>query len=128
MKYPIVIEQGDENTAFGVIVPDLQGCFSASDESIDDAIEQATQAAALWIEYAIDNGQTIPKPSSMDKIRREYPDWILAVIDIPEELTDDTIERVNISLPRRILARIDNNAKANGETRSGYIARLCIAG
>ena len=127
MKYPIVIEQGNENTAFGVIVPDLQGCFSASDESLDDAIEQAKQAAALWIEYAIDNGQTIPKPSSMDKICREYPNWILAVIDIPEELTDDTIERVNISLPRRILARIDNNAKARGETRSGYIAHLAVS-
>ena len=126
MKYPIVIEPGDENTAFGVIVPDLPGCFSASDESIDDAIEQATTAAALWIECAIDDGQTIPKPSSMDKIRSQYPDWILAIIDIPEELTDDTIERVNISLPRRILTRIDNNAKAMGETRSGYIAHLAI--
>ena len=126
MKYPIVIQQGDEHTAFSVIVPDLQGCFSASDNGIDDAIAQAQQAAALWIEYVIDNGKVIPQPSSIDTISKQYPDWILALIDIPEELTDDTIERVNISLPRRILARIDNNAKAMGETRSGYISRLAM--
>lgn len=31
MRYPIVIEAGDDATAFGVVVPDLPGCFSAGD-------------------------------------------------------------------------------------------------
>lgn len=44
------------------------------------------------------------------------------------EETDDTEERIDITLPRRILARIDSNAQAMGETRSDYIARLCVAG
>jgi len=39
---------------------------------------------------------------------------------------DDTIERVNITLPRRILARIDAKARAAGESRSGYIAHLAL--
>ena len=37
MRYPIVIEPGGETTAFGVIVPDLPGCFSAGD-TLDEAI------------------------------------------------------------------------------------------
>ena len=32
MKYPIAIEPGDKDTAFGVVVPDLPGCFSAGDD------------------------------------------------------------------------------------------------
>jgi hypothetical protein len=31
MRYPIAIEIGSDETAFGVVVPDLPGCFSAGD-------------------------------------------------------------------------------------------------
>lgn len=31
MLYPIGIEMGDENHAYGVVVPDVPGCFSAGD-------------------------------------------------------------------------------------------------
>jgi len=39
---------------------------------------------------------------------------------------DDTVERVNISLPRRVLRRLDVLASARGETRSGFIARTAL--
>ena len=31
MKFPIAIEPGDNSHAYGVVVPDLPGCFSAGD-------------------------------------------------------------------------------------------------
>ncbi|WP_171292023.1 type II toxin-antitoxin system HicB family antitoxin, partial [Acinetobacter baumannii] len=31
MFFPIAIEQGSEDQSFGVIVPDIPGCFSAGD-------------------------------------------------------------------------------------------------
>jgi hypothetical protein len=40
-------------------------------------------------------------------------------VDIDLALLDDTRERVNITLPRRVLARIDAKAAGLGETRSG---------
>ena len=43
-------------------------------------------------------------------------------------MLDDTLERVNISLPRRVLRRLDARAKSTGETRSGFIARMAIEG
>ena len=39
---------------------------------------------------------------------------------------DDIVERVNISLPRRVLRRLDVLATAHGETRSGFIARMAL--
>jgi hypothetical protein len=36
------------------------------------------------------------------------------------------VKRVNINLPRRILRRLDDEARAAGEARSGYIAKLPI--
>lgn len=39
---------------------------------------------------------------------------------------DSTLERVNISLPRRALRRLDARARNAGQTRSGFIARMAL--
>ena len=41
MRYPIAIETGSDTTAYGVVVPDLPGCFSAGD-TIDEPITADT--------------------------------------------------------------------------------------
>lgn len=127
MRYPIVIEPGTETTAFGVIVPDLPGCFSAGD-SLDEALAGAEEAAAAWIDAALDAGSAIPPPSDLAAIRDTpaFADWAFGVITIDPDLLDDTIERVNITLPRRVLRRLDALARAAGESRSGYIAQLTV--
>lgn len=124
MRYVIAIEPGTETTAFGVVVPDLPGCFSAGD-TLDEAMRNAEEAAAAWVDAALDSGQAIPQPSSAEAIRSnpEYAGWLLAVLTLDEVLTDNAVERVNITLPRRVLARLDALAAAAHETRSGYIAR-----
>ena len=130
MRYPVLIEAGDERTAWGVVVPDLPGCFSAAD-TLDDALTAAEEAALAWIDVALDEGRSIPTPSAPQKIAAEASKdicWILANICVDPALLDDTIERVNISLPRRILARLDAQARAAGESRSGYIAHLAALG
>ena len=130
MRYPVLIEAGDERTAWGVVVPDLPGCFSAAD-TLDDALSAAEEAALAWIDVALDEARSIPTPSAPQKIAAEASKdicWILAYICIDPALLDDTIERVNISLPRRILARLDAQARAAGESRSGYIAHLAALG
>jgi predicted RNase H-like HicB family nuclease len=127
MRYPIVIEPGDENTAFGVVVPDLPGCFSAGD-TLDEAMDNVKEAIALWIDCVLDTGEEIPAPSSVEALRanREYEGWIYAIVEIDPALMDDTIERVNITLPRRVLKRLDALAEAAGSSRSGYVAQLTL--
>ena len=127
MRYPIAIETGTETTAFGVVVPDLPGCFSAGD-SLDEAMIGAEEAAAAWIDTALDAGEAVPAPSSLQAIREnpDYAGWSFGVLTVDPALLDDTIERVNITLPRRVLRRLDAMAKAAGESRSGYIAHLTL--
>lgn len=123
MRYPIVIEPATETTAFGVVVPDLPGCFSAGD-TLDEAVTGAEEAASAWIDAMLDAGEAIPPPSSLDAIRLnpDYTGWTFGIISLDPALLDDTIERVNITLPRRVLRRLDAQAQSAGETRSGYIA------
>ena len=83
MKYPIAIEPGDETTAFGVVVPDLPGCFSAGD-TLEEAYANVAEAIELWVEAVLDTGGTIPAPGSLQALRRE-PDlagWILDLVDV----------------------------------------------
>lgn len=127
MRYPIAIEPGTDTTAFGVIIPDLPGCFSAGD-TLDEALTGAEEAAAAWIDAALDAGDAIPGPSSLDMLRvnPDYDGWTFGVISLDPALLDDTTERVNITLPRRVLKRLDALARAAGESRSGYIAQLTL--
>ncbi len=127
MRYPIAIEPGSASTAFGVVVPDLPGCFSAGD-TLDAALAGAEEAAAAWIDAALDEGEAIPPPGSVDDLRRNpaYDGWIFGVVTLDPALLDDTTERVNITLARRVLRRLDALARAAGQTRSGYIAHLTL--
>ena len=128
MKFPIAIETGTASQTWGVVVPDLPGCFSASDKSIDEAIDNAKESIELWIETALDMDQVIPKPSPITELqkRKEFKGWIWAMVEINPALMSDEVERVNITLPKRVLARLDSKAKKYGETRSGLIAHLAL--
>lgn len=127
MRYPVVIEEGGETKAFGVVFPDLPGCFSAGD-TLDEALTNATEAAAAWIDAALDAGGTVPAPSALDEVRKlpNYAGWTIGFVTIDPALLDDRVERANISLPRRVLERLDALAEAAHESRSGMIAAMTL--
>lgn len=127
MKYPIAIEPGDSNHAFGVVVPDLPGCFSGGD-TLDEAIDNAREAIELWLETVIDDGGQVPEPRSIaeHQANPEFCNWIWAVVNIDLAELSDKSERINITLPARVLRRIDAAAKSAGESRSGFIAHLAL--
>jgi len=127
MRYPVMIEAGSETTAWGVVVPDLPGCFSAGD-TLDEAMAAAEEAAAAWIDATLDAGREIPRPSSAQEAvaKGDFGGWIVGFITVDPALLDDTVERINVSLPRRVLARLDAKAREAGESRSGYIAHMAV--
>ncbi len=127
LKYPIAIEPGDEKHAFGVVIPDLPGCFSAGD-TLDEAVENSKEAISLWVETVLDDGGSVPAPTTLANHAKnpDFINWIWAVVEIDGVLLDDHSERVNISLPRRILARIDAYAAAHGESRSGFLVNAAL--
>jgi len=69
MRYPILIEEGTDTAAFGVVVPDLPGCFSAGD-TCDEAVDAAKEAAAAWIDTALERGMPMPAPSTPEAARK----------------------------------------------------------
>jgi predicted RNase H-like HicB family nuclease len=74
MRYPIAIEPATAATAWGVVVPDLPGCFSAGD-TLEQAKLHAKEAVSAWLELAGDAGQGIPVSSNIDALQLAYPEF-----------------------------------------------------
>jgi predicted RNase H-like HicB family nuclease len=68
MRYPIAIETGDAKHAYGVVMPDLPGCFSAGD-TLDEALTNAREANLLHLDGLLDDGESFPKPSTIEQLR-----------------------------------------------------------
>ena len=86
MQYPIAIETGGEKHAYGVVVPDLPGCFSAGD-TLDEALTNARETILLHLEGLLDESLPFPKPSTIDQLRnkRSYRGWTWAIVDVSLE-------------------------------------------
>ena len=82
------------------------------------------------METTLDLGGGIPSASSLDTLREAHPDfseWVWALVTVDPAALDDTLEQADIMLPRRVLRHLDARAKAAGESRSGYFAKLAIS-
>ena len=123
MNFPIVIHK-DSDSDYGVVVPDLPGCFSAG-RTIDEAMEMAKDAIELHIEGLIEEGIPIPRTGSIEvhKVSHDFAEgtWAVVAID-PSDLRLKT-RRVNISMPERVLEAVDQYAVHTSETRSGLLVR-----
>ncbi len=123
MNYPIVIHK-DKDSDYGVIVPDLPGCFSAG-RTLDEAIAMAREAIELHLQGLIEAGESVPKPRSIEshKGRREYRGGTWAVVSIDPSSLRINAKRINITMPERVLDAVDRYARQKGETRSGLLVR-----
>ena len=52
----------------------------------------------------------------------DYAGWIWAVVEVPVERYFGPAEKINITLPRLLLAKIDEYARQKGVSRSGFLA------
>ncbi|MFA7243233.1 MAG: type II toxin-antitoxin system HicB family antitoxin [Sulfuricellaceae bacterium] len=126
MRYPIVIHK-DSNSDYGVIVPDLPGCFSAA-ASLEEALDLAREAIECHMEGMVLDGDSIPaiRPLKEHQSNPDFAGGIWAVVDVDLSHLDDHAERVNITLPRRVLSMIDRYAADHHESRSGFLARAAL--
>ncbi len=126
MNYPVVIHK-DRKSDYGVSVPDLPGCVSAG-ATVDEALSMVREAIELHLEGIIEDGGVIPLPTPIEKLRAD-PDYAdgtggtWAIVGVDESTLRLKFARIGVTMPQRVLDAIDRHAKANGETRSGLLAR-----
>lgn len=121
MQYPIFIHK-DEDSDYGVIVPDLPGCFSAG-ETIEKAIINAHEAIECHLEGLLLDNESIPlkKPIEQHLDNPDFKGGVLAVVEIDISKVSGKTTRINVSLPERFLKQIDEYTKQHGGNRSGFL-------
>ena len=127
MQYPIFIHK-DENSAYGVIVPDLPGCFSAGD-TIEEAVHNAHEAIECHIEGLLLDNESIPlkKPIEEHLEDPDFKEGVLAVVEIDISKISGKTTRINVSLPERFLKQIDDYTQHHGGNRSGFLVDAALS-
>ncbi len=115
--YPAIFEPR-ENGGYTVIFPDFPGCFT-EDDTEQGAMELAKDALSGHILALHDLGRVVPKPSAPSSVVVP-PGAFLAIIDGPPQEAHPV--RINVSIDKALLGRIDAVAKREGMTRSGMLA------
>jgi|CXWL01.1.fsa_nt_gi predicted RNase H-like HicB family nuclease len=115
--YPAVLEHGARNT-FAVWFPDFPDCV-AGGLTRDDAVAKAEVIVAHAVDGLAERGRGLPEPTPMERITMpkgsRFIAFILVAVDPP-----DPSERVNIYLPKSLIARADKEAAALGMSRSSF--------
>jgi len=110
---------------FGVSFPDLPGCVSAGD-TLDDALSNAADALRFHVAGMRQDGNTVPKPRTLETIRRAKEGWIdwkdAVVAYVPLLPPKGKAERINFTIEEGLLHAIDRAAEDEGLTRSAWIA------
>jgi len=127
LHFPIAICK-DATSDYGVTVPDLPGCFSAG-TTPDEAMGMAREAIELHLEGLIDAGEPIPTPGSVEEYGdgADYAKATWAIVTVNPSALGQRTTRVTITVPLRMLRRIDGHAEKIGESRSGLLIRAAAS-
>lgn len=60
-KYELIVYWSAEDTVFVADVPELPGCMAHS-ATPAEAVAQAQEAIALWLDTAREDGRAVPEP------------------------------------------------------------------
>jgi predicted RNase H-like HicB family nuclease len=122
MQFPIFIQK-DKRSDYGVIIPDLPGCFSAG-ETLEQAIQNAHEAIECHLEGLFIDNEPVPLKKHLEQHLEDDPELqgcILALVEIDISMLSGKTTRINVSLPERFLAQIDEFTQQQGGNRSGFL-------
>ncbi|RFU43846.1 type II toxin-antitoxin system HicB family antitoxin [Paraburkholderia sp. DHOC27] len=127
MEFPIAIHKED-GSVYGVTVPDIPGVHSWGD-TIDDAIRNAKEAILGHVLTLVELGEDVDVTcSTVEELvtKPEFAGAVWALVEVDLSKLDAKPERINISIPRFVLHKIDAYVEARHETRSGFLARVAL--
>lgn len=93
--YPAVFQQNSDNT-YTITFPDLPGCISEG-KSLSNAIDMAQNALTQWIEYLLEEKETIPSPTDIKAIETTNNQFTNLVRANPR---DNRAVRRTVSIPK----------------------------
>lgn len=135
-KYYFAAFIPEQEGGFHIVFPDVENAFTEAD-NLDEAMDMAADVLSLILRKMVQDNQAIPAPSGLEIVRERTAQYLRHIGHqadgeihyqlIPAPSLDMVPVKLSISLPRAVLDEIDAKAKANGFTRSGFLAQAAQA-
>ncbi len=124
LRYIALFETDEYADGVGVVFPDFPECVSAGD-NYDEALKNAHEILADIIDEKKANGEILPKPRTLEQIKKEWPQWnewqnnYTFTVGYVSYIPDAKPKKYTIMLNSGLVARID----AVCRNRSAFIAK-----
>jgi predicted RNase H-like HicB family nuclease len=119
--YIALLDRVNKRAPYGVCFPDFPGCIS-SGKTMDEALENARKGLIFHIESMREDGEAMPKPSSLEKIMRDPDNKSAIPAAIKIIVPTGQLRRLNISMDTSLINELDVAAKIAGRNRSEFLA------
>ena len=123
MKNYIAYLHKDRGSDYGVSFPDFPGCITAG-RTLEEAYRKAPEALSLHVAGMIEDGEKLPKPSTIEDVAKDPAAKDALAILVPAR-TERTV-RINITARESQIERIDALARKAGLTRSAYVVQAAF--
>ncbi|HCH33182.1 MAG TPA: hypothetical protein DE045_09590 [Oceanospirillaceae bacterium] len=119
MIYSVAVELGTSDNDYGVVVPDIKGCFS-SGSSFEEALKNAKDAISFHLEGLAEHGQLPPVPKGVDEhmSNHEFDGWVWGMIEIDVRPYLGNSSKINVTLPDLVTKQIDDIVKTTEQFKS----------
>ena len=127
LLYPILAEWDEPARAWSIAAPDFPEAVSWAPYGTD-LVQEADDMLGTVVDFRREQGAKLPIPDDglLNEPTRNWPagsrNHRLFYIAVAEEAPAPEPVRVNVSLDKHLLARIDQEAERRGRTRSGFLA------
>ncbi len=128
MHYPVKLTYSETKDHTQVDLLDFRRTITIYSKNTDTVLDESRRyMEEMVIEY-MKNNEVIPKPSSIQRwqVNNTTKEAVWSLVNIHQDFFSKESERINISLNKSILARLDSQAKKMGKTRSSMIALMAL--
>jgi len=119
MQYVALFEK--EKKGFGVIFPDFPECTTFG-VSLDEAVDQAHEALALYVEDYLEEGRSLPEPSKKKVLLALPENKGRKAINVSVSEDGSDFEEFEVVMHGHLLSRIEKYCKLHGISPADFFA------
>lgn len=119
MQYVALFKK--EKKGFGVIFPDLPECITFGD-NLDEAVDQAHEALALFLEYMREEGTVLPEPTPKKALLAKDEHKGCKAINITAQGDGSDFVEFEAVMHAHLMKRIEKYCREYGVSPADFLA------
>lgn len=119
MQYVALFKK--EKHGFSVTFPDFPECTTFG-ENLDEAVDQAHEALALYAEYYLEEGNVLPEPSAKKTLLAQPENKGAKAINVSVKGDGTDFEEFEVVMHSHLLERVEKYCKQYGVSPADFFA------